>query len=82
MKNIKLVFVLIFILCLLEGLLTSISITSIIPILSTLNENESDSNFFLKDLIGRFYLEFEDLIITSDGGVDVAKELRLSVLHI
>ncbi len=63
MKNIKLVFVLIFILCLLEGLLTSISITSIIPILSTLNENESVSNFFLKDLIGRFYLEFEDLII-------------------
>ena len=26
-------------------------------------KNESVSNFFLKDLIGRFYLEFEDLII-------------------
>ena len=54
MKNIKLVFFLIFTLCLFEGLLTSISITSIIPILSTLTENESVSNYFLKDFIGKF----------------------------
>ena len=63
MKNIKLVFFLIFTLCLFEGLLTSISITSIIPILSTLTENESVSNYFLKDFIGKFNFKVEDLII-------------------
>ena len=59
----KAVFFLIFTLCLFEGLLTSISITSIIPILSTFTENESVSNYFLKDFIGKFNFKVEDLII-------------------
>ncbi len=63
MKNIKVVFFFIFLLCLIEGVLTSVSITSIIPIVSSLTENQNSQNYFLKNLIGKFNFEIRDLIL-------------------
>jgi len=63
MKNIKIIFFFIFILCLIEGLLTSISITSIIPIVSTLTDSTSSNSYFFKDLIKKLDLGISELVI-------------------
>ena len=63
MKNIKVVFFFIFILCLVEGLLTSVSITSIIPITSTLTGSNNIDGYFFKDFLNKFNLEVDQLIL-------------------
>ena len=63
MKNIKIIFFFIFFLCLIEGLLTSISITSIIPIVSTLTDSTSSNSYFFKDLIKKLDLGISELVI-------------------